>query len=197
VQSPFRLRIDLTHPREYLGRTFFRNTLAGNDLKASGPTGTPLSTTDVAAVQADSDGRSGFRRLFDLKLASGVERELLGARGSGPNSASSRSAVLSTCMRMVSSFRRASIGSTSCSRSATAPKDKCAAHFARRNSSSGAVCVVRSFFNGLKVAWAGRPSQAHSYHRGLRSSRSPKADRKRSGCRLEPLRTAGSTLISE
>jgi hypothetical protein len=60
--------------------TFFRNTLTGNDLKASGPTGSPLSTTDVAAIQTDRDGRSGFRRVFDLELASGVESELLGAQ---------------------------------------------------------------------------------------------------------------------
>jgi hypothetical protein len=60
--------------------TFFRNTLTGNDLKTSGPTGSPLSTTDVAAIQTDRDGRSGFRRVFDLELASGVESELLGAQ---------------------------------------------------------------------------------------------------------------------
>jgi hypothetical protein len=74
-----RLRIDLTHPREYLGATFFRNTLTGDDLKATGPTGSPLSTPDVTAIQTDRDGRSGFRRLFDLELASGIESELLGA----------------------------------------------------------------------------------------------------------------------
>lgn len=76
----FGFHIDLTHPREYLGLTFFRNTLTGNDLKASSPTGSPLSTADVAAIQTDRDGRSGFRRVFDLELASGIEGELLGAQ---------------------------------------------------------------------------------------------------------------------
>ena len=58
----------------------FGNTFTGNDLKASGPTGSPLSTPDVTAIQTDRDGRSGFRRLFDLELASGIESELLGAQ---------------------------------------------------------------------------------------------------------------------
>jgi hypothetical protein len=88
---------------------------------------------DVAAIQTNRDGRYGFRRVVDLELASGIESELLGAR-----SASSRSAVLNTCMRVVSPFRHASMGSASCSRSATAVNDKCAAHFACRNLSSGA-----------------------------------------------------------
>jgi hypothetical protein len=39
----------------------------------------PLSTTDVAAIQTDRDGRSGFRRVFDFELASGIESELLGS----------------------------------------------------------------------------------------------------------------------
>src|SRR5271163_3940831 len=58
------------------------------------------------------DGRSGFRRVFDLELASGIESELLGAQF-----ASSRSAVQNTCLRLVSPFRLASMGGKSCSRS--------------------------------------------------------------------------------
>src|ERR1035437_8749273 len=80
VQSTLGFRIDPPRARKYLGRAFFRNTLTGNDLKTSGPTRSPLSTTDVAAIQTDRDGRSGFRRPFDLELASSIESELLGAQ---------------------------------------------------------------------------------------------------------------------
>jgi hypothetical protein len=77
AQSPFGLRIDLTHPGEYFGAAFLGNALAGDDLKAASSTGTSLSTADVAAIQADRDRRSRFWRRFDLSLASGIENDLL------------------------------------------------------------------------------------------------------------------------
>jgi hypothetical protein len=39
-----------------------------------------LSTTDVAAVQAERDGQSRFRRFFDLELVACVESKLLRAQ---------------------------------------------------------------------------------------------------------------------
>jgi hypothetical protein len=39
VQSTFGFRVDPLHPRKYLGRPFFRNTLTGYDFKASSATG--------------------------------------------------------------------------------------------------------------------------------------------------------------
>jgi hypothetical protein len=80
VQSALRFGIEPTHPRKHLGWAVFGDTLAGDDLKATGPTGWPISTPDVAAIQANRNRRSGFGRGFDLKLASGIESELLGAQ---------------------------------------------------------------------------------------------------------------------
>ena len=79
MQSTLGFRIDSPYPRKHFGRAFFGNTLAGNDLKAARRTGSPLSTTNITAVQADRDGRPGFGRRLDLELASGIVGELFRA----------------------------------------------------------------------------------------------------------------------
>jgi hypothetical protein len=82
--------------------------LDGYDFKASSATGSPLSITDVAAIQADRHRWSGIGRRLDLKLTSGIESELLGSQIRF-ESLGGRD----TCMRIVSPFRQESTGNTS------------------------------------------------------------------------------------
>jgi outer membrane protein assembly factor BamB len=60
--------------------TINRDTLTGDNLKAARRTGPSLSTTDVAAIQADGHRWSRLGRSFDLALASGIECKLLGTQ---------------------------------------------------------------------------------------------------------------------